>query len=180
MRWRPWLPPFAGVVGRLAVEDAAVARLDVVVERPEARDILVGKCFYDALARVVGRAPQLHDEVPEQDRHADRELHARAHVGLARPNRLPGLLEVVLGVDPPVAVADRPVGRAAVVFAPPGLVGDAVDPGEVPQRDPAASVDVAVPGDSQCFALPVGQSVPGCLVYAILSLAHDVGLACLG
>lgn len=83
VRWRPWLPPFAGVVGRLAVEDAAVARLDVVVECPEARDILVGKCLYDALARVVGRAPQLHDEVPEQDRHADRELHARAHVGLA-------------------------------------------------------------------------------------------------
>ena len=70
--------------------------------------------------------------------------------------------------------------RAAVVFAPPGLVGDAVDPGKVPQRNPAASADVAVPCDSQCFAFPVGQSVPGCLVYAILSFAHDVGFAYLG
>ena len=67
--------------------------------------------------------------------------------------------------------------RAAAVFAPPGLEGNAVVRRELPQRNRVSAVDVVVPRLSEHFALPVRQSVPWCLVYAILSFAHDVRFA---
>ena len=57
--------------------------------------------------------------------------------------------------DTSVASADRLVCRAAVVFPSPGLVWDAVDLGELPQRDAVTAVDLVVSCRSQCFPLLV-------------------------
>ena len=136
--------------------NAHVSGFDVVVESLQTRDLPIGERLDDGLPGVVRRATKLEHEMPEKDRHPDRDLHLRPHVRLALANGLAGLLKVVLRVDPPVAVADGLVDRAAAVFAPPGLVRDTVDPGESPQRDPPATPDVVVPCRSQYFALLVG------------------------
>ena len=128
--WCPRLSLPMRMVRRVSVMNAHVAVLDVVVERLQTRDIPVWERLDDGLPSVVWRATKFEHEMLEEDRHSDRDLHLRPHVRLAFANGLSGLLKVVFRVDPPVAAADRLADRAAAVFAPPGLVGDAVDLGE--------------------------------------------------
>ena len=152
---RPSSP--AGMVWGLPMEHAHVARLDVVVERLEARHVPARERFYDHHPRVVRRAPELQHGVPEEDGHAYRELHLRAHVAPALADRRACLVYVVLRVCPAVAAPEDRGDSAAPELPLPGGEGDVVDPREVPQRDPGAAVDVPVPGRRQDFSLPVRQ-----------------------
>lgn len=149
----PRFSSIAGMIGRLAVVDAHVASLDVIVERLQARHVPARECLEDGHPGVVGRPSQIQHEVPEEYRHADRELHLRPHVRLPLVPRGERLVDVVFRIDPRVPVAYRLVGRTSVVLPAPGLVGDAVERSESSQRDPVASVDVAVPGRSERLEL---------------------------
>ena len=110
-----------------------------------------------AKARVVRGAPELQHRVPEEDGHADRELHGGAHVALALVYGGSCLADVVLWICPAVPLPDDGGCRPSPELPLPRRERDAVDSREVPQRYPRASADVLVPCRAQHLALPVRE-----------------------
>jgi hypothetical protein len=129
----------------------------VVVEGLQAGDVPVRHRLDDHHPRVVRGSPELQHRVPEEDGHADRELHGGAHVAPALVYGGPCLGDVVLRVDPAVALPDDGRGRPAPELALPCREGDLVDAREVPQRYPRAPVDVLVPRGPENLALAVRE-----------------------
>ena len=97
------------VIGRLAVADADVAVLDVVVDRPRVRH--VEPLRDHGLARVVRGVSALEYELPEAQRHPVGELHRAALVPVAVVH---GVLRLVLRVLP-----ERPAREGGGACAPP-------------------------------------------------------------
>ena len=172
---RPSSPP--RMVWRLPAENADVSGLDVVVESLQAGDLPVRHRLPDHHPRVVRGAPELQHRVPEEDGHADRELHRGAHVAPALVCGGPCPVDVVLRVRPAVAMPDDGGDRPAPELALPCRERDVVYSREVPQRYPCAPVHVLVPGGPEDFALAVREVYPRVPSYGMRSPAHGVDLS---
>ena len=169
----------ARTVRGLAVPDADVPCVDVLVPCRQARDVLPGHLLLHAAESVV-RRQLLADHVPfEEECHLVRHDHLGSLVCVALVDLVLRLEGVVLGVpasSPVLRVRDGCSGCPAQVFAPPGLVFQPVLRGELAERDPASCPDGRVPVRGQRLALAeiqmrAGHMLCGIISHGVLSLA---------
>ena len=144
------------MIGRLAVPDADVAGVDVPVPCRKAGDAPPGHLLLHVAEGVVRRELLFDHVPPEEEGHLVRHQHPGPLVRVVVVDRVLGLEGVVFGVpasSPVLRVRDGCPGCPAQVFAPPGLVAQAVLRGELAERDPASGVDGRVPVRGQSLAL---------------------------
>jgi hypothetical protein len=152
-------------VDQILLAQADVAALHVVVERPQAGDVLAGVALDEYAAGVVQRTMAVFfaDEVPELVGDPLRQLLARpllrglpAGVGLRR-------LRVVVPVFVVLCllVPDRLRSPSPVVLAAPGTLVDAHVPSEVPEGERSAKgVDEPVPLPGEMEPLLIREMFP--------------------
>ena len=167
------------MVRGLSVPDPDVPGVDVLVPRRQARDALPGHLLLHVAESVV-RRELLVDHVPsEEEGHLVRHQHPGSLVRVVVVDHVLRLEGVVFGVpasSPVLRVRHGNPGRPAQVFAPPGLVAQAVFRGELAERDPASGIDERVPVRGQGLALAeiqvcTGHVLCGIISHGVLSLA---------
>ena len=169
----------ARMVRGLAVPDADVSGVDVLVPCRQARDALPGHLLLHVAESVV-RRQLLVDHVPfEEGGHPVRHQHPGSLVRVVLVDLVLCLEGVVFGVlasSPVLRVRDGDAHSPPVVFAPPGFGLQAVLRGELAERDPASCPDGRVPVRGQRLAMDeikvrAGHVLCGIISHGVLSAA---------
>ena len=172
------------MVRGLSVPDPDVPGVDVLVPCRQARYALPGHLLPHVAEGVV-RRELLVDHVPsEEEGHLIRHQHPGSLVRVVVVDhvlRLEGVVFGVLASSPVLRVRHGGSGCPTQVFAPPGLVFQAVLSGELSERDPASCIDDRVPVRGQCLALAevqvyTGHVLCGIISHGVLSLALMIWL----
>jgi hypothetical protein len=160
---------FAGMVRRLASEDADVRVVDVVVEGGGAGDVFVSFGNH-VVSCVFGAFFEFEDVMLEGFCVLVCDFHSGSFVCVFVRGVGVGLAGVVLGIEPFVldGVAEDFSFHAAREFPSCGFVGQAVQVGEAMdgQSRVLASVDVDVPEALEYASLFIGEVFHGCVVEA--------------